>query len=131
MFIPAPPGPDPPPAPAPAAASDVLDDARLRSLTAYVIDCLNHGSKPSDIRTSLIAKDLTEDEADTILDQVLAHRGIPLEASDLDVLQRLGRRNILIGGTVCALGLIITCGTMAAGGSRVVIAWGAIVWGFI
>ena len=131
MFIPPPPSPDPPPAPQPATSADALDDDQLRSLTAYVVDCLNHGSKPADIRTSLLAKDLSEDEADTILNQVLAHRGIALDASDFDVMQQLGRRNMMIGGAVCALGLIVTCGTLAAGGSHVVIAWGAIIWGFI
>ena len=51
------------------------------------------------------------------------------------LLKRAGQRNMLIGGLVCVVGIVITLGTLAAasspGGGRYVIAWGAIAWGAI
>ena len=137
MFSPIPPAPDPPkPGEVPhSAASDPV----TAEIHAYVIDCLNHGSKPSDIRTSLMAKGLSPAEANRVV-QSAVHRqtggafGDDADISDVAALQAIGRRNMAIGGLVCVIGLVVTLGSMAAagdGGGRFVIAWGAIVWGAV
>ena len=141
MFLPPPPPSNPPPSnplpsnPPPGQPAPQASDADLQELADYVIDCLNHGSAPEDIQKTLIAKGLSEADAQAVVDQVLYHQtdgAAGHDYRDVDAVRALGRRNMLIGGTVGILGLFVTCGTMVAagdGGGRVVVAWGAIVWG--
>src|SRR5262245_204114 len=155
MFIPTPPAPDPPQQRNTESHSEQselseqlsdqsevteqsdLSDVALQELAGYVTDCLNHGSDPADIRTSLVAKGLSEADAKAVVNQVLHyHTGGSLghDYRDFEAGQAAGRRSMAIGGIVCVIGLVVTLGTMAAAGDaggRVVIAWGAIVFGAI
>jgi hypothetical protein len=58
-----------------------------------------------------------------------------LERAYQEAMQSAGRRNMLVGGIICVVGLLVTLGTLAAagqgGGGRYIIAWGAIVFGAI
>jgi hypothetical protein len=104
---------------------------------AYVDECLAHGSPPADIRTQLIALGYSTEDAKLLVMAAQSRRG-PISASGPvwgpDDARAAGKRNMIIGGIVCALGLIVTCGSMAASsgsGGGVIIAWGAIVFGAI
>jgi len=116
---------------------------QAQALGQYVVDCLNHHSKPADIRASLVAKGLTESEAKTIVQQVMQSQagGQPFESpagmlnaeEELALLAAVGRRNMAIGGLFFVIGAFVTLlslGNMTAGGGGV-IAWGAIVFGGI
>lgn len=136
MFIPPPPNPDPPPQRDSEPQAEASDES-LHELAGYVLDCLNHGSQPADIRKSLVAKGLTDADAEAVVNQVLYHQSdgaLGYDYRDIEAVRAAGRRNMAIGGIVCGIGLLVTLGTMAAageGGGRVVIAWGAIVFGAI
>jgi len=58
-----------------------------------------------------------------------------VQAVYANALQQAGQRNILIGGIVFVIGVVVTAATLAASsgpeGGRYVIAWGAIVFGAI
>ena len=135
MFIPTPPAPDPPSGN--AKPITVNTDSELQKLGEYVLDCLNHGSKPADIRKTLVARGLSESDAKAVVDQMLHLRTGGAQGHDYrdtEAVQAMGRRNMAIGGVVCVICLVVTFATMAAagnGGGRIVIAWGAIVFGAI
>jgi hypothetical protein len=151
MFIPTPPAPDAPQQRRTESDSEHSDaalqgsteshsehsDAALQELAGYVMDCLNHGSAPADIRKSLVAKGLSEADAGAVVDQVLHHHSggaLGHDYRDVEAVQAAGRRNMAIGGIVCVIGLVVTLVTIAAagdGGGRVIFAWGAIVFGAI
>lgn len=135
MFIPPPPGPDSPHDHG-AEPSSEPTDTTLHELAGYIIDCLDHGSNPEEIRKSLVAKGLSEVDAEAVVNQVLHHYSegaLGQDYRDAQAMQALGRRNMAIGGFVCIVGLIVTLGSMAAasGGGRFVIAWGAVIFGGI
>ena len=118
---------------------------RRQDLVPYIVDCLNHGSPPAEIRSSLVAKGLTSEEAKALVQSVLqAHAGgrspeVSVAPGTLDddeeiaLLAAVGRRNMAIGAIVFVIGAIITLvslGSIQAGRGGVV-AWGAIVFGGI
>lgn len=135
MFIPPPPASDlPPERQTKPIRRDT--DADCEEIGEYVLDCLNHGSKPADIRKSLVARGLSESDAKAVVNQMLhLHTGGAQghDYCDLEAVRAQGRRNMAIGGVVCVIGLLVTIGSMAAAGGRGggIIAWGAILWGGI
>ena len=61
---------------------------------------------------------------------------LQLEEAYKQALLNSGKRNIWIGGVVCAIGLVVTLGSLTTAaasdtGGRIIIAWGAIVFGGI
>src|SRR5207248_10524048 len=103
MFNPPPPAPDE--ARPPAASPPQQDDALL----AYVLQCLEKGSRPEDVRKQLIARGLSKDEANQTVQAVLngrsghyAKEGIDI--ADPDSVHAAGRRNMMIGGIICLVG---------------------------
>jgi len=59
-----------------------------------------------------------------------------LERTYQEAVLAAGRRNMMIGGAICVVGLLVTIATFAAaanssGGGKFIIAWGAVVFGAI
>jgi hypothetical protein len=100
---------------------------------AYALECLLKGSKPRDVRRRLLDAGYTGSQADRILNTAMQYQ------KNSEARERMtpgsggntGQRNMLIGGIICVIGIVVTLGTMAAsaGGGSYVVAWGAIVFG--
>jgi len=133
MFNPPPPGPND--AGPPAKSPEQQDDALL----AYVLQCLEKGSKPADVRKQLIAQGMSKEEANQVVQAVVNWRSQHyskegINVADPDSIHAAGKRNMAIGGIICLIGIIVTVLTFSAassGGGRFVVAWGAIVFGAI
>jgi hypothetical protein len=112
---------------------------QLDAMAQYVVDCLNHRSKPSEIRASLAAKGLTPEQARSLVQQVMqaqagvahADAGTFDDEEELALLAAVGRRNMAVGGLFFGVGLVITLISLGSiqGGGGGVIAWGAIIFG--
>jgi hypothetical protein len=126
MFTPPPPRPEttPPPAAAPHPDELPVQD----NVCAYVAECLVKGSTPQEIRKQLLVLGHTPQEIDAILD--VSGRSVA-PSSFGEETRAVGRRNMFIGFGVAMIGLTVTCGSLAAGDGRGIIAWGAILWGAI
>lgn len=109
------------------AEGEIPDDAYV-----YAVEWLSKGSKPGDVRKSLIAAGYTSQQADRII------QGATRLIMGDDARERhapagghSGDANMIIGGIICLIGLAVTLGSCAMGGGNVIIAWGAIVFGAI
>ncbi len=127
MFMPPPP---PPPEDQPAPQFDVH---------GYVLQCIEKGSTPAQIRKQLIARGHNADEANTIVDSVVRWRKDEYARGGVDLddpasIRAAGRRNMVMGGAICLVGVAVTLATWTVAsesGGRFILAGGAIVWGFI
>jgi hypothetical protein len=107
---------------------------------ALVNNLLDQNKDVNEIIRTLEQGGVSHDEAVLFVQDVISKRsarmrGLPDGSELRQMLKQAGQRNMLIGGLVCVVGIVITLGTLAsasgpAGGSYV-IAWGAIVWGAI
>lgn len=138
MFNPTPGKPDepegtptatPPQEPASDADRSIPDEAYT-----YALECLLKGSKPSEVRRSLLDAGHSHRDADEIIRVAVQYRN-ESEANDQLQGERRsdGTRNMLIGGAVCLIGIAITLATLASAANRgsFVVAWGAILFGAI
>lgn len=94
-------------------------------LYGHVVQQLQAGVGPGDVKKQLIADGLNEETADTVVyNSVKAISDINKEA---------GKKNMIFGGLWCLGGGFITYATMAAAenGGGYVITWGAILFGAI
>jgi hypothetical protein len=138
----------PPPAegPQPGAQPATWEDARTCVAGLKAV-----GAAEAEILQKLREMGLGDEDALAVLDELEPHNtkksrrrrnrkmsGAP-EANQLNQLlqaqvqanKEAGRSNMLIGGAVFVIGLVVTLGTLAAaqGGGRYVIAYGAVIWG--
>ncbi len=120
MFTPPPPCPEEPSGQQVAAPTDIH---------AYIVDCLNRGSKPAEVRKQLVVLGYSAQEANQLV-QAAQRPGRPVSPYGYDH-GRSPQSNMLIGGLIFSVGLLVTLGTMASGGGQVIIAYGAIIWGAI
>ncbi len=110
--------------------SKINDEAYL-----YALECLLKGTKPRDVRKSLLESGHSAKQADQILETAIKfqktneNKEKMMDGSGGNT----GQRNMVIGGIVCLIGIVITLGTMSAamqsGGGQYIIAWGAVVFG--
>jgi hypothetical protein len=130
-------------------ASNASHTQDSEALFNYVLDCLDHGSSKADIRKQLIAMGYSATDAETSVEEVAEWRRknpdnlnvakyppAPVIANTTPTGFGSGgaNSNMVIGGVICLLGLVVTIGTCLAAGERggtVTIAWGAIVFGGI
>jgi uncharacterized protein YjeT (DUF2065 family) len=80
------------------------------------------------ISKALVEKGLKPEQAQIVIQKLRQARA--------EVLRKAGMRDMMIGGGICLLGLIMTMGTFNAatsspGGGRYIVAWGAIIFGAI
>ncbi len=137
MFNPTPGKPDEPQA-SPSTPNQKNDAAQEGNIPdeayTYALECLLKGSKPSDVRRSLLDAGYTQSQADEIIQVAVSYRNNSEANAHMSGESRQdGSRNMMIGGIICLVGIVITFGTLmsASGGGRYVIAWGAIIFGGI
>jgi len=91
-------------------------------LLRKAVDLKNRGYPDEKLVAYLTMNGIDSFRASMIVSQLSRARSEELE--------RLGKRNIIIGGIVALVGLIVTLATSYNGGV-VIIAWGAILYGII
>lgn len=150
MFLPPPPGNNDdktkfseqplPPAPSRVDNSDLASDApQGDELHEYVLDCLNKGSSKAEIRKQLIAFGYASGDAERTVEDVAEWRRNYLASHAADPNNAhtgngySPNANLLIGGGICLLGIVVTVGTCMASqqGGTYTIAYGAIIFGAI
>ncbi len=113
----------------------------------YVLDCLNRDISKAEVRQNLIARGYSATAAGECVEEAAEWRrqhpdaqpavhypDAPSIANAGVAASGAGNSNMMIGGIVCLLGIVVTVGSCLAageGGGRYVIAWGAILWGGI
>jgi hypothetical protein len=111
-------------------------------LVNYVIECLDKGSSKPEVRKQLIAFGYSATDAEQAVEDAAEWRrrngsnypDAPVIANAAASGGYSPNANMLIGGGICLLGLVITIGSCLAageGGGRYYIAYGAIIWGAI
>lgn len=151
MYFNVPPDEPSPPNPSPESESDEAVEAAY----AHAAQRLQEGAEPSKICWELVQSGYEPEFATEVVANV---RGKPskgkrgmrrissgrrhVSAQDnayalahAEQVRQAGRTNMMIGGLICIVGLLVTVGSLAAaqgnGGGSYVIAWGAIVFGAI
>jgi hypothetical protein len=103
-------------------ANQVVD-----ALYAFVATQMQNGVSGAEIQRQLIGKGLDAASANSIV--------CTLQEARKRLMRAAGRKNMIVGGLVCLVGLAVTVFTMQAaanaGGGRYVVAWGAVVFGAI
>jgi hypothetical protein len=98
----------------------------------YALEQLMKGRKPGEIRKSLIDAGHPAKQADQIVQYAVKYRNDHQEDGvSADENRQRGKRNMWIGAGIFLLGVVLTVGSFASGGSRVVIAYGAIGVGIV
>ena len=112
---------DAPPEPAPPR------EQAIDAAYGFAAQQMQYGVAPSGIRQSLTEQGLDAREA-----SVVVHH---LERAHIEASKAAGRRNMVFGALWCLGGIALTALTYQAaanaGGGRVVLAWGAILFGGI
>ena len=104
---------------------------------ALVNNLLDQNKDEKEIIRILEEGGVSHNEAVLFVGDVISKRsrGVPDGGQLRELLKQAGQRNMLIGGLVCVIGVVITLGTLAAAsgaaGGSYIIAWGAIVFGAI
>jgi hypothetical protein len=117
------------PSPAPAAGGE----AKPEYTTEQVVDAIY----------TIAAAEMQKGTPDHAIVALLMDKGLENETATIvvrnlrearaKVFREAGQKNMLIGGAVCVIGLVVTIGTMAAAdaGGKFILAWGAIIFGAI
>ena len=110
-----------------SAQPDVSDEAYC-----YALERLLKGSKPGDVRQSLMDSGHSATEAARIVQTALQYKNEQeaMQAADPRA-GNSGGTNMLIGGAICVIGIAVTLLSLQSGSSRAIIAWGAILFGGI
>lgn len=106
-----------------------INDQRARYV---VIDSLDAGKSPDEIREKLNAYGFSNLDANRIIENVMAEQQRTREYNK--IVRGGGNLNMWMGGIICLLGTVMTVGSFMAaseGGGRYIIAWGAILFGGI
>lgn len=107
------------------------------AIYAYAGALLREGKSRSQVEDALVEKGIERSTAGVVVDKLLASQVSASPALDLgDARKEEGSRNMMIGGLICVVGIVITVASYSAasegsGGGRYLVAWGAIIWGAI
>lgn len=97
----------------------------LKALILYAATLMKSGSPDSQVEKALMDKGLSQSSARTMISQLRTVRR--------NVLRKAALRDLLMGGAICIIGLVITTGTNSAAvspmGGTYYIAWGAMLFG--
>lgn len=101
----------------------------VEAIYAYGAALLREGKSPNEVEEALVAKGIERKTAEVVVDKLTRTRDTAVVADR----KERGAKNMMIGGLICVVGIIITAATYsgASGGGRYVIAWGAIIFGAI
>jgi hypothetical protein len=110
-----------------APASPVEESVTGHKATALAIGLLSQGVSPHQARAQLIERGVSRTETDRVLDTLAATSKSKSQATGVGS----GLKNMLIGGTVCFIGLAVTVGSYIAAepGGVFLLAWGPIIFG--
>ncbi len=103
----------------------------------YAAALLREGKSRSEVEDALVAKGIERSTASVVVDKILSSRAEASPSVSLAAARsEEGSRNMMIGGLICVVGIIITVvsyssASSGSGGGRYVVAWGAILWGGI
>jgi hypothetical protein len=130
-------------------------DEAVETAYTHVTQRLREGAEPSKVCWELVQSGYEPEFASAVVADVLGKPGkgkrglrrvgsgrrhasaqdIAYSSAYADQVRQAGRTNMMIGGLVCVVGLLVTVGSLAAahgnGGGSYMIAWGAIVFGAI
>jgi hypothetical protein len=97
----------------------------VEAIYAYAGALLREGKSAAEVEDALVAKGIERKTAAIVVEK--------LSVATVSVHKDEGTKNMMIGGLICLVGIVITAATYssAAGGGRYVIAWGAIIFGAI
>ena len=103
------------------------EEELVQSIYNYAAQELMNGVPAEKVEQRLIEQGLPAEAASTVVQNLLDARSTAYKQA--------GRRNMLIGGLVAVIGLVVTIWSYSAaagaGGGKYVVAWGAIVFGAI
>jgi hypothetical protein len=109
----------------------------VEAIYAYAGALLREGKSPSEVEDALVEKGIERKTAAIVVTKLVTARkdaAVHMSSAVADANKEAGTRNMLIGGLICAVGLIVTIATYSAassGGGQYVVAWGAIIFGAI
>ncbi len=100
----------------------------VRSIYQYAAQLMKAGQSNASIVDALTKKGLGREVAHKVVDNLQQARSKASHSS--------ANRNMLVGGVICIIGILVTIGTYAAAshsssGGSYVVAWGAIIFGAI
>src|SRR5574340_1260222 len=97
----------------------------VQAVYKYAAELVRSGMSAAQIETRLREKGLEPSIASTVTRNIFAIRS--------KAMKEAGKKNMLYGALWCIGGIVVTVGTMAfaSGGGSYIIAWGAILFGFI
>jgi len=112
----------------------------VEAIYAYAGALMREGKSRSEVEEALVAKGIERKTAAVVVDKLIAARAQSAMGPVVDydggrnLRKEEGSRNMVIGGLICVVGLVITIATYSAaseGGGRYVVAWGAIIFGAV
>lgn len=112
----------------------------VEAIYAYAGALIREGKSRSEVEDALVAKGIERATAKVVIDKILTARAESATGPVIDydagrnLKREEGSRNMVIGGLICLVGIVITVATYSAaseGGGRYVVAWGAIIFGAI
>jgi hypothetical protein len=121
----------------PAKPSAIAGDSEINDeMYVYALERLVKGQPSRDVRKSIIEAGYKPSQADQIVQTAVRYQREQEAQAQLAAraYKAAGPRNMVIGGIICLVGIVVTVGTMAMagqGGGRFILAWGAIVCGAI
>jgi hypothetical protein len=103
----------------------------VEAIYTYGAALLRAGKSPSEVEDALVAKGIERKTAVIVVEKLTSVDN--LAAARNDVKKEEGQKNMLIGGLICLVGIVITAATYssAAGGGKYLVAWGAILFGAV
>ncbi len=114
--------------PAKTEASKEDVEKAVEAIYAYAGALLRQGKSPAEVEDALVDKGIERKTAAIVVDK--------LAVAQVNVKKEEGTKNMMIGGLICLVGIIITAASYSSassgsGGGQYVIAWGAILFGAI
>ena len=118
------PGEPPTKTPAVPGDSEINDE-----MYVYALERLVKGQKSRDVRKQIIEAGYKPSQADQILQTALRYQREREEEAELaaDAYKAAGPRNMMLGGIICLVGIVVTAGTFAMaseGGGRFIFYFG-------
>jgi hypothetical protein len=100
-------------------------DQAVQQIYQYTASLMRSGTKTEVIHQNLVQRGLTDEQANIVLNN--------LQKARKKALAEIGQRDLLLGGGICLLGIVVTVATFSAAqnGGTYVVAWGAIIFGAI
>ena len=100
----------------------------VRAVYGFAAEQMRLGLPGAQIEKLLVQKGLDEKTAAAVVNNLYQLRS--------DAVRKAGQRDMVIGGLICVIGLVVTIGSYGAAassptGGSYVIAWGAVIFGAI